>query len=162
MKKKFLLLIAASAVLFFGCVKYSTLPSYTTPIANNFTVTSMKHTADSVHVGDTIYLNVAGTMYDTLSVYAYLTIKSTATGSPVYSVGSSSSPIKLNRVLGSANVSGVNTWTSTIMLTGVTSTSKSKLTISANFIYQLSLSSEGGGLATATDAGIANKTVYVQ
>ena len=47
----------------------------------------MSHTKDTVNVGDTIYLNVDGTMYDTLNVYAYLTIKSTATGSPVYSMG---------------------------------------------------------------------------
>jgi len=122
----------------------------------------MNHTADTVNVGDTIYLNVAGTMYDTLNVYAYVTTKSSATGSPVYSYGSSSSPVRLNCVLGSFNVSGMNPWTSTIMLTGVTSIPNTKLTISANFIYQLSLSTEGGGLASATDAGIANKTVYVQ
>ncbi len=162
MKKMMIYILIASGVLILGCSKNNTVPPYTPPAAVNFTVTSFNHTADTVHVGDTIYLNVAGTMYDTLNVYAYLTIKSTATGSPVYSLGSSSSPIKLNRVLGSSNVTGVNAWTSTIMLTGVTSISKSKLTISANFIYQLSLSSEGGGLASATDAGIANKTVYVQ
>jgi hypothetical protein len=122
----------------------------------------MNHTKDTVKVGDTIYLNVSGTMYDTLNVYAYLTTKSTATGSPVYSTGSSASPIKLNRVLGSSNPSDMNPWNATIPLTGLTSVSGSKLTISGNFIYQLSLSSEGGGLATAADAGLINKTVYVQ
>lgn len=162
MKKMILSFLIASVVLVFGCSKNNTVPAYTPPVAVNFTVTSLNHTADTVSVGDTIYLNVAGTMYDTLNVYAYLTIKSSATGSPVYTYGSSSSPIKLNRVLGSSNVSGMNLWTATIMLTGVTSVANTKLTISANFIYQLSLSTEGGGLASATDAGIANKTVYVQ
>jgi hypothetical protein len=113
-------------------------------------------------VGDTIYLNVVGTMYDTLNVYAYVTAKSSATGSPVYSYGSSSSPVKLTCILSSANVSDMNPWTSTIKLTGLTSIPNSKLTISANFIYQLSLSSEGGGLASATDGGIVNKTVFIQ
>jgi hypothetical protein len=101
-------------------------------------------------------------MYDTLNIYAYLTTKSTSTGSPVYSTGSSSAPIKLNRMLVSANPTDVNIWTSTIALTGLTSIHGSKLTITGNFIYQLSLSSEGGGLASAADAGLINKTVFVQ
>jgi len=162
MKKMILSFLIISSVLIFACSKNNTVPAYTPPVAVNFTVTSLNHTADTVNVGDTIYLNVAGTMYDTLNVYAYLTTKSSATGSPVYTYGSSSAPIKLNRVLGSSNASAMNPWTSTIMLTGVTSIANTTLTISANFIYQLSLSTEGGGLASATDAGIANKTVYVR
>ena len=162
MKNIFLFSLILAGSVFLSCSKGTEVPTYTPPVANNFTVTAMIHTKDTVNVGDTIYLNVSGSMYDTLNVYAYLTTKSTATGSPVYSTGSSSSPIKLNRILGSSNVTDVNPWTSTIALTGVTSVHGSKLTISANFIYQLSLSSEGGGLAAATDAGILNKTVYVQ
>ena len=162
MKKIFLFSLICSGVLVFSCTKNSIVPPYTPPVTTNFTVTSMNHTKDTVNVGDTIYLTVAGTMYDTLNVYTYLTIKSSATGSPVYSYGSSSSPIKLTRVLGSSNVSDINPWTSTIRLTGVTSIANSKLTISGNFIYQLSLSSEGGGLASATDGGVVNKTVLIQ
>ena len=162
MKKIKLLSLVLSSLIIFSCTKNTTLPAYTPPVTSNFTVASMNHTKDTVNVGDTIYLNVAGTMYDTLFVYAYLTTKSSATGSPVYSTGSSSAPIKLNRVLGTTNITGVNPWTSTIMLTGLTSIHSTKLTISANFIYQLSLSSEGGGLASATDAGVVNKTVFVQ
>jgi hypothetical protein len=56
----------------------------------------------------------------------------------------------------------MNPWTSTIKLIGFTSIPNSKLTISGNFIYQLSLSSEGGGLASATDGGVVNKTVFIQ
>ena len=162
MKKVFLFCLILSGTIALSCTKNAVVPPYTPPVTTNFTVTSMNHTKDTVNAGDTIYLNVAGTMYDTLNVYAYLTTKSTATGSPVYSTGSSSAPIKLNRILGTSNVTGVNPWTSVIMLTGVTSIHNAKLTISANFIYQLSLSSEGGGLANTTDAGIINKTVYVQ
>jgi hypothetical protein len=162
MKKVFLISLVVSVSILFSCSKNSVVPVYTPPVTTNFTVTSMNHTKDTVNAGDTIYLNVIGTMYDTLYVYAYLTTKSTATGSPVYSTGSSSAPIKLIRVLGTSNVTGVNPWTSTVMLTGLTSVHNSKLTITANFIYQLSLSSEGGGLASATDAGVVNKTVYVQ
>jgi hypothetical protein len=162
MKKIFLFSLVCSGVLVFSCTKNSIVPPYTPPVAANFTVTSMNHTKDTVNVGDTIYLNVVGTMYDTLYVYAYLTAKSTASGSPVYSYGSSSSPVKLKCVLGSNNVTGMNPWTSTIMLTGITSIANSKLTISGNFIYQLSLSSEGGGLASATDGGVVNKTVFIQ
>lgn len=162
MKRMILFFLIASGILIFGCTKENYLPAYTPPVASNFTITSLNHTKDSVNVGDTIYLNVSGTMYDTLGVSAYLTAASSASGAPVYTFGSASSPLKLTRVLGSSNVSGMNPWTSTIRLTGATAISKSKLTITGNFIYQLSLSSEGGGLATATDAGIANKTVYIR
>lgn len=162
MKKIFIVSLILSGFLIFSCTKNSIVPPYTPPVSANFTVTSMNHTKDTVNVGDTIYLTVAGTMYDTLSVYAYLSIKSSASGSPVYSYGSSSAPIKLTRVLGSSNVTDVNPWTSIIRVTGVTSIPNSKLTISGNFIYQLSLSSEGGGLATATDGGVVNKTVFIQ
>ena len=162
MKKIFIVSLILSGFLIFSCTKNSIVPPYTPPVSTNFTVTSMNHTKDTVNVGDTIYLTVAGTMYDTLSVYAYLSIKSSASGSPVYSYGSSSAPIKLTRVLGSSNVTDVNPWTSIIRVTGVTSIPNSKLTISGNFIYQLSLSSEGGGLATATDGGVVNKTVFIQ
>ena len=162
MKKNYILILIISGILFFSCTKNTFVPVYTPPVSTNFTVTSMNHTKDTVNVGDTILLDVVGTMYDTLNVYAYFTIKSTATGSPVYTYGSSSSPIKLVRVLGSSNVTDINPWTSTIKLIGFTSIPNSKLTISANFIYQLSLSSEGGGLATATDGGVVNKTVFIQ
>ena len=161
MKKNCLLLILP-AIIFFSCSKNTIVAPYTPPVSTNFTVTSMNHTKDTVNVGDTILLDVVGTMYDTLNVYAYFTIKSSATGSPVYSYGSSSAPIKLVRVLGSSNVTGMNPWTSTIKLIGFTSIPNSKLTISGNFIYQLSLSSEGGGLASATDGGVVNKTVLIQ
>jgi hypothetical protein len=162
MKKMILYLLIATAILVLSCSKSTTLPPYTAPVVVNFTVTSLNHTLDTVSVGDTIYLNVAGTMYDTLNVYAYLTVTSSASGAPVFNYGSASSPIKLTRALGSSNASAMNPWTSSIRLIGATVTHKSKLTIIANFIYQLSLSSEGNGTATATDAGVLNKTIYVQ
>lgn len=162
MKNILLFSLILCCTVFLSCSKGTEIPPYTPPVSNNFTVTSMNHTRDTVNVGDTIYLDVSGTMYDTLNIYAYLTTKSTSTGSPVYSTGSSSAPIKLNRMLVSANPTDVNIWTSTIALTGLTSIHGSKLTITGNFIYQLSLSSEGGGLASAADAGLINKTVFVQ
>jgi hypothetical protein len=66
----------------------------------------------------------------------------------------------LSRTIG-AQTNGLYAWTSTIILVGATTVDKAKLTITANFIYQLSLSSEQGKLA-ATDAGNPNKTVYVK
>ncbi len=162
MKNILLFCLISSGIIVFSCTKNAVVPPYTPPVATNFTVTSLNHTRDTVNVGDTIYLNVSGSMYDTLNVYAYLTIKSSASGNPVYSYGSSSSPVKLTRILGSSNVSGLNTWTSVIRLTGFTAIANSKLTISGNFIYQLSLSSQGGGLAAATDSGVVNKTIYIQ
>jgi hypothetical protein len=162
MKNIFLSSLIIISVVVLGCSKGTEIPPYSPPVTNNFTVSSMSHTKDTVNTGDTVYLNVAGTMYDTLNVYGYFTIKSTATGSPVYSSGSSASPIKINRVLATNNPTDMNAWTSTVILTGVTSVSGSKLTITGNFIYQLSLSSQGGGLAAAADAGVLNKTVFVK
>lgn len=162
MKNILLFALGLAFLLDLGCTKNTVVPPYTPPVTTNFTVTSLNHTQDTVNVGDTIYLTVAGTMYDTLNVYAYFTAKSNASGSPVYSYGSSASPVKLYRVLGSSNVTGMNPWTSTIRLTGITSIPNSTLTISGNFIYQLSLSSEGGGLASGIDQGVKNKTIYIQ
>jgi len=154
--------MVASAILAISCTSNSSVPPYTAPVTANITITSLNHTKDTVNVGDTLYLNVAGTLYDTLNVYTYLTVASSASGAPVLTYGTSAAPIKLTTVLGSMNPTGMNPWTSTIRLIGATSTHKSKLTITANFISQLSLSSEGGGTTSATDAGIVNKTVYVQ
>jgi hypothetical protein len=160
MKKLLLISMIAMGGLILGCVKYTTLPAYTPPVTANFSVASLKHTADTVNLGDTVYLTATGTIYDTTkNIYAYLTVSSSAAGVSTYTYGSASAPIKLVRTIG-AQTNGLYAWTSTIMLVGATTVEKAKLTITANFIYQLSLSSEQGKL-TATDAGIVNKTVYV-
>ncbi|HLY70015.1 MAG TPA: hypothetical protein VKR53_09810 [Puia sp.] len=161
MKKLFLFSMLALGILIFGCVKSTNLPAYTPPVTTNFSVSSLKHTADTVNLGDTIYLTAIGTIYDTTkNIYVYVTVSSSAAGVSTFSFGSASAPIKLTRTIG-AQTNGLYAWTSTIMLVGATTVDKAKLTITANFIYQLSLSSEQGKL-TATDAGIANKTVFVQ
>lgn len=151
----------AMGVLILGCVKSTNLPAYTPPVTTNFSVASLKHTADTVNLGDTIYLTATGIMYDTTkNIYAYLSVSSSAAGVSTYTYGSATTPIKLSRTIG-ALTNGLYAWTSTIMLAGATTVNKAKLTITASFIYQLSLSSELGKL-TATDAGNPNKTVYVQ
>ncbi|HVM87092.1 MAG TPA: hypothetical protein VMT76_02815 [Puia sp.] len=159
--KKYLLLSAA-VIAVIACNKTTTLPGYTPPVSKNLTVTTFAHTADTVNVGDTVYLTATGTIYDTLSIYAYFSISSSATGTPVYSVGSSSSPIKLAAVLGSKNAADVNTWSATIALTKITNVSNTKLTITGNFSYSLSLSSQGPNTASAADAGINTKTIYIR
>jgi hypothetical protein len=146
-----------------ACNKTTTLPSYTPPVAKNFSVASLKHTQDSVNVGDTIYLTATGTASDSSQfIYTYLTVNATAGGvSSIFNYASGSSPVKLPKNYG-AQTSGLYSWTSTIMLPGATLVPhKTKLTIVGNFIYQLSLSSEQGTLS-ATDAGLLNKTVYVR
>jgi hypothetical protein len=160
--KNLMLFLFSAVLLSIGCTKNTTVPPYTPPVTTNFTVTTLNHTKDTVSAGDTIYLTVAGTMYDTLNVYTYLTIKSSAPGSPVYSYGSSSAPVKINRMLGTSNAMGTNPWTAIIPITGVTSIPNTTLTISGTFIYQLSLSSEGGGMAAATDLGVKNKSIFIQ
>jgi hypothetical protein len=158
--KKLLLICVIAISIISGCVKSTNLPAYTPPVTTNFSVASLKHTADTVNLGDTVYLTAAGTVYDTTkNIYAYLTVSSSAAGVSTYTYGSAAAPIKLVRTIG-AQTNGLYAWTSTIMLVGATTVDKAKLTITANFIYQLSLSSEQGKL-TATDAGLTNKTVYV-
>lgn len=166
MKKTPLLILILSVLFGWSCSKNNTLPPYTPPTSSNFSVTSLNHTKDTVNVGDTIYLTAAGTLYDSSSlyhIYAYLTSTATVGGvSTIYNYGSSVSPVTISRVIGSQNSAGLFTWTSTIMLPGATSVPhKTKLTIAGNFVYQLNLSSEKGNLS-ATDAGIVNKTVFVQ
>ena len=163
MKKWLLFSFIASFLFFFGCTKNNILPAYTPAVPVIFSVSSLNHTVDSVNVGDTIYLNAAGTVYDTTkNIYVYMSASSTISGaSSVYNFGSPTSLIKVNRVIGATNAAGLYTWTATLMLPGATLVPhKTKLTITGNFIYQLSLSSELGNLS-ATDAGIKNKTVYV-
>jgi hypothetical protein len=161
MKKYLLVLLVVVAVI--ACNKTTTLPSYTPPVSKNLVVSSFAHTADTVNVGDTIYLNAAGTVYDTLAVYGYFSVSSSSTGSPVYTIGSSSSPIKLSTVLGSQNVTGTNPFTAIIALTKITNVANSKLTITGNFIYPLSLSSQGANVVTGVaDVGQTTKTIYIQ
>ncbi|HET6255059.1 MAG TPA: hypothetical protein VFE32_13340 [Puia sp.] len=153
-------LITAAAA---GCAKHQFLPVVTPPVSKIFTVTSLKHTADTVNIGDTVYLNAAGTIYDTSkAVYVFMTSTYTANGaSTVYNFGSASSPVKVKYTTGAAN-NGVFGWTATIPLIGATEVpAKTKLTIAATFQYQLSLSSELPSSLSITDAGQTNKTVYV-
>jgi hypothetical protein len=166
MKKLRLIFLVASGILIFGCVKYTNLPAYSPAFSKNFSVSTLNHTQDTVNVGDTIQLIATGGMSDSVTnqnnIYAYFTVTSSNSGAPAYNYGSASSPIKLSKTIGAQNSSGLYTWTSTIVLPGATNIANTKLTITGNFIYQLSLSSENGGTATATDAGVTNKTVYVQ
>jgi hypothetical protein len=164
MKKVLIYSFGAAAILACACNKVTNLPAYTPPASPNFSVGSLKHTQDTVNVGDTIYLTATGTMYDTTkNIYAYLASGYSVSGvAMVYNFGSAASPVKLSRTVGAQGAGGLYGWTSTIMLAGATFVPpKTKLTISANFIYQLSLSSQLGTLSAA-DAGQGNKTVYVQ
>jgi hypothetical protein len=164
MKKILLFSLIIFVIVIAACDKGVNLPAYTPPVSKNFSVSSLKHTQDTLNVGDTVYLIATGTVYDTTkSIYAYLSITSTNSGaSAAYNFGSAASPITLTRFIGAQNTSGLYAWTSTIMLPGVTFVPPgTKLSISANFIYQLSLSSEQGTLS-ATDAGQETKTIFVQ
>ncbi|HTR27775.1 MAG TPA: hypothetical protein VMH27_00795 [Puia sp.] len=153
-------LITAAA---FGCAKHQFLPTLATP-SKIFAVSSLKHTADTVNIGDTVWLNAAGTLSDTSkAVYVYMSASYTANGaSTVYNYGSSTSNIKVKYVAG-ADSAGLFPWTATIPLIGATEVpTKTKLTISATFQYQLSLSSELPSSLTISDGGQKTKTVYVQ
>jgi hypothetical protein len=159
MKNIFFLLMTFALVITFACSKKDIVPPYTPPVSANFSVNSLNHTKDTVNVGDTLYLTAAGIIYDTTqNISTYVTVNSNGLS---YGYGTASAPIRVNRVIGAQN-GAVYNWTATIMVPGATNVSHgTKLTISANFIYALSLSSEQGNLS-ATDAGIVNKTVFVQ
>jgi len=160
--KTYLILITI-IISVIACNKTTTLPSYTPQVVKNFSVISLNHTADTVSAGDTIYLVATGTASDSSqNIYTYLTTNAASGGvNSVYNYGSAAAPIKLLKNYGTPT-GGLYTWSDTIMLRGATLVpSGTKLTINGNFIYQLSLSSEQGTLS-ATDAGLVNKTVYVQ
>ncbi len=169
MKKLFLFSLVIFATIA-ACNKNSTVPVYTPPIAKNFSVTSLKHTSDTVNVGDTIYLNVAGTMYDSSStdrnVYPYISVATSSStynwGTPPTSLPTTKTPIKLSLVFDST-ANNLYYWTSSLMLTGATMVAHgTTLTITGLFTYQLSLSSEGGGTSSVSDAGVKTKTIYVR
>src|SRR3984885_24379 len=127
-----------------SCVKYTNLPAYTPPVAANFSVTSLNHTKDSVNVGDTIYLTATGTVFDTTQkISTYLTSSYSAGGvSTVANFYSSTAPDTLRNIVFSVGTAPLFNWTSTITLIGATNVPhKTKLTIAANFLYNLTLSS---------------------
>ena len=159
------LFVLAAAAFAAGCDKGTVLPVQS--VSNIFSASKLNHTADTVNVGDTIYLTATGTVADTTkTISAFLTAAYTAGGvSSVYSFGSSSSPVKLNRTIGALN-NGLYGWTATIPLTGATNVPhKTAITVAATFMYQLSLSSQLPSNLTVSDSGMPGgkqKTVYVR
>ncbi len=153
-------LVTAAAI---GCAKHQFLPIVTPPVAKIFTVSSLNHTADTVNVGDTVWLNAAGTIYDTSkAIYVAMSATYTANGaSTVYNYGTAASPLKVKYVTG-ADSAGVFAWTATIPLIGATNVPvKTKLTVAATFQYQLSFSSELPSSLNINDAGQKTKAIYV-
>jgi len=165
-KKLFIFLVAlASAAGIASCVKSNTLPVYFPSPSVIFTPGSLKHTADTVNVGDTIRLTASGTVWDTtktISVFLTATYGGATSGS--YNYGNVTTPILVKPVINpTANGSGLFPWTATILLPGATSVShKTTLAVTATYLYQLSLSSQLPASMSATDAGIKTKTVYVK
>lgn len=161
MKRIILFLGVLSMFFIIACSKSTTLPDYTPTPATIFSIGTLTHTADSLNVGDTIRLTATGHINDTtqnISVYMTATATSPAF---VLSSGTAAAPIKISRTIGAQDATGTYTWTSIIAFPNVTITHKTALTIAANFIYQLSLSTQLGALSVA-DAGIKTKTVYVR
>ncbi len=148
MQKVLLICSGILAICIASCVKYTNLPAYNPPVKTNFSVTSLNHTKDTVNVGDTIYLTAAGTVYDTTQrISTYLTSSYTAAGaSTVATFYSATAPDTLKNRVVSPGTAPLSNWTSTITLIGATNVPhKTKLTIAANFLYNLTLSSEAGG-----------------
>jgi hypothetical protein len=163
MRNKLLLVITILAIGAASCAKHQFLPIVTPPVTDIFTAATLNHTEDTVNVGDTIYLNATGTIYDTTkNIYVYFVTTFTAGGvSSTYDFGTASSPVKVSRVIGALN-NGVYAWSATIAMTGATNVPvKTKLTITGTFEYQDSFSSELPSSLTLSDAGVRNKTVYV-
>lgn len=160
-----LLVILASAASIAGCVKSAALPVSPPSPSQIFTPGSLKHTADTVNVGDTVQLNASGSIWDTtktISVFLTATYGGATAGS--FNYGTVTAPILVKRVINPAlNSSGLYPWTATIALPGATLVAhKTTLAITATYVYQLSLSSQLPPSMSATDAGIKTKTVYVK
>jgi hypothetical protein len=165
MRKKFLLFLSVliAGAVAISCNKSKALPVYSPSPTYVFTASSLKHTQDTVNVGDTISLTATGTIFDTTKTISAFLTSTYSTGS--YTYGSAAAPVKVNRVIG-AQSNGLYAWTATILLPGATTVPhKSALTITSTFVYQLSLSSQLPASLTLTDAGTPGakvKTVYVR
>jgi hypothetical protein len=167
MRKKLLIFLVAvaSAAFIASCVKSDALPVYTPSPTLIFTPGSLKHTADTVNVGDTVQLAASGTVWDTtrtISVFLSATYGGATSGS--YNYGNVTAPILVKRVINpTVNSSGLYPWTATILLPGATSVAhKTTLSITATYVYQLTLSSQLPSSMSSSDAGIKTKTVYVK
>lgn len=141
MKKIAVFSVALLGIVILSCNKTSTLPAYTPPVKNNFTIAKFVHVKDTINVGDSLNFTASGTITDTtktLSVFL-----SASYGSVTYNIGTSAAPIKINRIIGVATPDGSGyAWTAAIPAF-VTSfvPHASKVTVTATFSYQLSLSS---------------------
>jgi len=166
MKKIAYLTAVVLSIVIISCNKENNLPAYTPPVKNNFSVSKFAHVKDTIAVGDSLNITASGTITDTTKTLSvFLTA---AYGSVTYNVGSVSSPVKVNRVIGAAT-NGVYAWTATIpVLVSGFVPSKSKVTVSGTFSYQLSLSSVQPSAVTFTDQGLRPgdksnlTTVYVK
>jgi hypothetical protein len=156
----------AVALIIVSCSKGTVLPKQSN-VNVVFAADPVHHTKDSVSVGDTLTLTASGVISDTTqNIYVYLI--STYTGSGLagtFTYGTTAVPVKVARIInvGSYNSTyGLYNWTATLTLTGATTLPhKTTLTITGNYIYQLSTSSVLGSLAV-TDAGVKNKTIYIK
>jgi len=153
MKKIAYLTAVLLSIIIISCNKENNLPAYTPPVKNNFSVSKFAHVKDTILVGDSLTLSASGTITDTtktLSVFM-----TAAFGSVTYNIGSVSSPIKVNRVIGAAT-NGVYAWTATIpvLISSSFVPHNSKVTVSGTFSYQLSLSSVQPSAVTFTDQGL--------
>lgn len=165
MRKKYFLLLSVLAVaVAISCNKSTALPVITPSPATIFTPGKLNHTKDSINVGDTVYLNAAGTVWDTTrTISVFLTANYGGPTAGTYIYGTVAAPIKVNRVIGALNSNGLYAWTATILLPGASAvTHKTTLAISATYVYQLSLSSQLPSSMSATDAGVKTKTVFVK
>jgi hypothetical protein len=167
MRNKLLLCLAvlAASAIMTSCVKSTTLPVYTPPEQYVFYASTLAHTKDTVNVGDTIQLKATGYFYDTTkTISAFVTSSFTGTASGTFSYGTAAAPIKLTRTATYTPGFGYY-WTATIPVIGATAVAhKSTLTLSATFVYQLSLSSELPASLTYIDGAPATKakTIYVK
>jgi hypothetical protein len=149
-----------------SCNKTTTLPVVPT-VNTTFSANPVHHTKDSVNVGDTVYLTASGVISDTTqTISVYLVSTYSATGiAGTFNYGTAAAPVKVVRTItGPINPAyNLYPWSATIILPGATAAvpHKSTLTITGNYVYQLSLSSSLGILAV-TDAGVKNKTIYVK
>jgi len=165
MSKKFLLFLSVliAGAVAISCNKSKALPVYSPSPTYVFTAGTLKHTKDTVNVGDTISLTATGTVYDTTRAISVFLTSTYSTGSSSY--GTAAAPVAVKRVIG-AQSNGVYAWTATLLLPGATSIPhKTALTISATFSYALTLSSQLPASLTLTDAGTPGakvKTVYVK
>jgi hypothetical protein len=162
MKQILIVLLAASGILLAACDKTDTLPTITPTTI--FSVSSLKHTTDTLNLGDSIYFTASGKIFDTTNT---ITASLKMIGGSTNATGVFTSantvvdayvlkPVKVV-ISAASGTSPLYNWTAKFGVPGPSVARKTSVLTTASFENSLSLSSE-----TGTPIVNDSKAVYIK